>query len=209
MVNYVKLNQVNYIVRELKSHMSEYNTGDIAFRATPDQIAEPVDATAETAGNQAAETAADQAPERAAEAADSDQLAELAAELHVGVMRLARRLRTETGVGLTSTQLSVMASLWREGARSLRQLADDQGVSPPAITRTVKVLEQHGLVTKHASPADARVIQVQMTKPGKRVFAEIRQARRHWLSQQLAELSTAERRTLAEASALLLAVASR
>lgn len=136
-------------------------------------------------------------------------LAELAADLHVGVMRLARRLRTETGVGLTSTQLSVMASLWREGARSLRQLADDQSVSPPAITRTVKVLEKANLVSKSSSESDARVVQVAITEHGREVFAEIRRARRHWLSRQLAELSTAERRTLADASEILLRIASQ
>ncbi len=112
----------------------------------------------------------------------------LAADLHIAVMRLARRMRAEREEGLTSTQISTLASLVRTGAQPISALAAHERVKAPSMTRTVSTLESAGLVTRGPSADDARLVMVRATPAGEQVIGRIRQARRDWLGQQLAEL---------------------
>ncbi len=68
-------------------------------------------------------------------------------------MRLARRLRHERdNHGLTLSQMSVLGSLYRYGAKTPSELAAQERVKPPSMTRIVSVLEEHGLVVRSPDP---------------------------------------------------------
>jgi DNA-binding MarR family transcriptional regulator len=138
------------------------------------------------------------------QALDQNELrSELAGELRVAVSRLARRLRTSTGGGLTSSQLSALFAVEKSGAVRLAELAAIEGVSAPTITRIVDRLVDAGLLTRDADPRDRRCAQVALTARGRGELRRIRTQRTALLQQRLARLSPAERQALEAALPVL------
>jgi DNA-binding MarR family transcriptional regulator len=132
----------------------------------------------------------------------------VAADLRVAVMKLARRLRQQLSADDISTgQFSVLAVLSARGPRTPRELADVERVQPPSMTRILGHLAEAGLVDRTDHPEDGRQVLVSLTPAGQRVVLETRKRRTAWLAQRLGELTTEERATLAEASAILLRLA--
>jgi DNA-binding MarR family transcriptional regulator len=135
--------------------------------------------------------------------------ASLAAELRVSLMRSVRRLRAErSDEDLTDTQYGVLAALDRQGSMSPGELAENERVQPPSMTRTVAALAELGLVTRSVHPVDRRQIVVTLTPAGAAVVRETRRRRTAWLARRLAELTPHEREVLAEASEILRRVAA-
>jgi DNA-binding MarR family transcriptional regulator len=116
------------------------------------------------------------------------------ARLRLAVTRLNRRLRQQSsGNDVTPSQLSVMATLEREGAaQTLSQLASLERVQPPTMTRVVASLEQAGLVRRTVSEDDRRFARVELTPQGRQLIKSIRRRKDAWLARRLAELSPAE-----------------
>ncbi len=134
--------------------------------------------------------------------------AQLAPRLRDAITRLNRRVRQTRPVGdLTMTQLSALTSIELAGALTPRELADAERVQPPTMTRTVAKLEEQGLVRRSPHPTDGRQVLLTTTDAGREVFARFERARNEWLAQRLAELSDADRDTLARAAEILHRVA--
>jgi DNA-binding MarR family transcriptional regulator len=133
----------------------------------------------------------------------------LAAELRIALLRSARRLRAEKAdADLTDGQYSVLAILDRDGALTPGELAGHERVRPPSMTRTVATLADLGLVTRDEHPGDRRQVLVTLTPAGVATVRETRRRRDAWLARRLAELTPAERETLAAASEILARVAA-
>lgn len=141
--------------------------------------------------------------------AGNDELTDIATDVHVAVMRLARRLRTERPGGLTPTQMATLATLTRSGPQPISALAAREGVKPPSMTRTVAALVAAGMAERQPDPGDARVSAVAATPTGHELITTTRSLRRAWLTEQLATMSAAELATLAAAAPLLREVADR
>lgn len=134
----------------------------------------------------------------------------LASELRLSVHRLTRRLRQQTPTdGLTLTQLSALAVIWREGPLTAGDLAAKEQVRPPSITRVLTGLESLGLVQRTENPRDGRQVLVRITPEGDRRLSEYVRVRELWLERRLAALTEAERDVLAQASGLLLRLATQ
>jgi DNA-binding MarR family transcriptional regulator len=134
--------------------------------------------------------------------------ATLAADLRVSVMRLARRIRQQRSADDISVgQYSVLGALVTHGPRTPRELAEHERVQPPSMTRTINCLLEAGLVERTDHPFDGRQVLVSVTDHGARIIEETRKQRTAWLAQRLAELTPAERTTLAEAAQLVLRLA--
>lgn len=116
-----------------------------------------------------------------------------AARLQVLTTRLARRLRREANAELTPSQLSVMASIHRNGPVTLGALAECERVAPPTITRVVSKLEADGLVRRLPDPDDRRVARVATTPRGDGLLAESRARKVAWLADRLDRLPARER----------------
>jgi DNA-binding MarR family transcriptional regulator len=130
--------------------------------------------------------------------------AELASELRMGVMRLARRLRQQrTESGLTLTQLSALGTLSRQGPCTPGELAALERVQPPSMTRVLAHLEDRGLVRRTPHPSDRRQVLVALTEAALELIAADRRRREAWLVAHLADLDPTERALLREAVPLL------
>ncbi len=132
---------------------------------------------------------------------------DLAGDLRVAVSRLARRLRTTTGGGLTSSQLSAMFAIEGAGPLRLAELSALEGVSAPTITRIVDRLEEAGLARRGPDPGDRRSTRVAVTAKGRAEMRRIRTQRTAFLHERLAQLSPAERAALEAALPVLKALA--
>ncbi|HEV2778182.1 MAG TPA: MarR family transcriptional regulator [Actinophytocola sp.] len=128
----------------------------------------------------------------------------LASRLRLAVVRLNRRLRAQrTSTSVTLTQFSALSSLKKCGPMTPGELAAKEVVQPPSMTRVIAALEELGYVSRRPHPTDGRQSIVELTESGLAyVLADI-SAREAWLDKRLAELSDAERDTLAEAAEII------
>ena len=130
--------------------------------------------------------------------------AELASELRVAVMRLARRLRTERpDTGLSLTQIATLGTIDRHTSLTPREIADHERVQPPSMTRILAGLEGLDLIERTPHAHDGRQHLVSVTKAGKDLLREDKRRREVWLAQRLAELTAAERELLAAAAPII------
>jgi DNA-binding MarR family transcriptional regulator len=129
---------------------------------------------------------------------------ELASELRVSLMRLARRLRTERlDEGLTPTQLAVLGTLERHGPMTLGELASHEKVQPPSMTRTTATLEERGLLTRVTQALDRRQVQIAISGAGLALLRDDRKRRDAWLAAQFERLTSDERALLHQVAPLL------
>src|SRR3954453_6429679 len=122
----------------------------------------------------------------------------LAHELRPAVMRLARRLRQmqEGSLDLNLNQLSAMAVLLNSGDQLMGELAAQEKIRPPSMTRIVNSLEARGYVVRRPDPRDHRQCLVALTDSGRDVLLANRRRRDQWLAVRISELDPAEREVL-------------
>ena len=135
---------------------------------------------------------------------------ELASNLRLSVMRLARRMRAERAdTSLTLSQLAALATLERSGPTTPRDLAAAERVQPPSLTRLAASLEEQGLITRTPHPSDGRQVLLAVSAAGVALLREDRRRREAWLARQVAGLEAGDRDLLLRATAVLEHLASR
>ena len=129
----------------------------------------------------------------------------LAAALRLSLARLTRRLRSERDPEneLSIGQLSVLGALSRGGACSIGELATQEKVQPPSMTRTVNCLAEAGYVVRRPHASDGRQVVVELADKGQETLEADRRRRDAWLVQRLRELSPEERSVLRRAAPIL------
>lgn len=133
----------------------------------------------------------------------------LASRLRMSVMRLGRRLRQQRADdNLTPSQIAALATLDRDGALTLAELASREHVQPPSMHRITGALDELGLVTREPHPTDRRQVLIQITRDGARLIAEDRKRRDVWLCGRLKDLTPEEIRVLRDAAPILERLAS-
>jgi DNA-binding MarR family transcriptional regulator len=134
------------------------------------------------------------------------------ARLRVAIMRLARLLRpTDAGLAaeLSPTRVSVLLNAVRNGPVRLAQVAEDEGLNPTLLSRTVAWLGEAGLVLRHADPDDRRSVWLEPTQAGIKLAVRIRSERTQAVEQALVDLDDADRECLEAALPALEALAER
>ena len=131
--------------------------------------------------------------------ADTD----LATRLRMAIARSARRLRQESGTGLSPSLTAALATVERHGPLTPSELAARERVQRPTITRLAIRLEELGLVARAADPGDRRSSLITVTPAGRALLATARTRKDAFLSERLDELDAADRATLERAAALL------
>jgi DNA-binding MarR family transcriptional regulator len=113
------------------------------------------------------------------------------------LMGLFRSLSPPSGLSLTAA--ATLATLERSGPSRLTSLAVKEGVTQPAMTQLIARLEESGLVSRTADPADGRVVQVRLTDEGRAILTRRRAVRAERLAEILARLSPEEQAALGAA----------
>ena len=125
---------------------------------------------------------------------------ELANELRPVLLRLARELRKETEqFGVTSRQVTLLWLVRQSPGLSLRELAAEEGISPPALSGYVDRLERQGLLERVRSAEDRRRVGLVVTPAGARLLRRVRERRTAWLAERLAGLEPGELDAIATA----------
>lgn len=114
--------------------------------------------------------------------------AEVAARLRLSATRLARRLRQESGAGLSPSQLSALAVVDHRGPLTLGTLAEVERVAPPSVTKVVAKLVADGLVVRSVDAHDRRIVHITITDRGAALMAESRRRKTAWLASRIARL---------------------
>lgn len=129
----------------------------------------------------------------------------LASQLRVSVMRLARRLRHErdTDFPLGLGAISVLGVLLRHGESTVGQLAAQERVQPPSMTRTVNALVDQGYAVRRPSETDGRSTLVDISDKGREMLLADRRRRDAWLAQRLKDLTPEERDLLRQVAPLI------
>lgn len=116
---------------------------------------------------------------------DADALSQLGASLR----RISRRIDRQVSIGgLTSTEVSVLASIARRGPLGVGELAAREGINPTMLSRIVGKLEAADLVRRQPSIADRRAIEVVATRKGARMRERLLAERSRLLADRLAGL---------------------
>ena len=130
--------------------------------------------------------------------------AALAHDLRLAVMRFSRRLRNQrVDTSVTLTHLAALSTLKRNGPMSPGELAAQERVQPPSMTRVGGALEGMGPVTRTPHPTDGRQVIIGLTPAAEDLLTEEARAREAWLSGRLQELTAEERGVLREAAEIM------
>jgi len=127
---------------------------------------------------------------------------EAAQRLRIVVGRLSRMLRpTEAWLAadLTPTRVAVLLNTVRNGPIRLAEVAEQEGLNPTLLSRTVANLADAGLVTRTADESDRRSAWLDATPAGRDLAGEIRAQRTHAVESALSQLPAADRRLVEEA----------
>ena len=129
----------------------------------------------------------------------------LASELRLSVMRLRRRLAGERHPDnvLSMGAMAVLGCLFRNGDLTVGDLAAQERVQPPSMTRIVNALQDGGYVARRAHETDGRQVVVVLSDRGRTTLLADRARRDAWLAQRLRGLSADERDTLRRAAPIL------
>jgi DNA-binding MarR family transcriptional regulator len=109
----------------------------------------------------------------------------------------------DESLGLNPNQLSAMAVLLNSGDQLMGELAAQERVQPPSMTRIVNSLEALGYVVRRPDPRDHRQCLVSLTDSGRQVLLANRRRRDVWLAVRIAGLDPAEREVLRRAVGVL------
>src|SRR5579859_1396017 len=97
---------------------------------------------------------------------------------------------------LTMPQFATLHTIWRRGPLSGRQLADQLGISAPAVVKVCDRLEARRLIERIRDDRDRRVQWLQLTASGAEVFTHLVAITREHMLPALNRLSARDRGSL-------------
>jgi DNA-binding MarR family transcriptional regulator len=133
-------------------------------------------------------------------------LTDSAARLRMAIVRTARRLRQEAaggGAELTPTSGSALATIDRHGPLTPSELAEYERVKRPTATRTLRVLEQAGLLDRAPDPGDGRSCLVSVNASGRERLRRLRGRKNAYLARRMRDLPDRDVETLERAAEIL------
>lgn len=117
----------------------------------------------------------------------------IATDLHAVAIRLLRRVRREDdALGLTAARLSALSVLVFGGRKTLGEIAAEEQVSLPTMTRIAAALTAAGYVKRSTDPGDRRYVYLEATRRGAALLDAGRKRRVERLRALLAHLDAGE-----------------
>ncbi len=139
-------------------------------------------------------------------ASKDTSLIDTAAQLRLGIVRTARRLRQEAAAeatGLTPTSTSALATIERHGPLTPSELAELERVQRPTVTRTLGCLDREGLIERTPDPADGRSALVSINAAGRERLRRLRGRKNAYLARRMREMPPADVAALERAAQIL------
>ena len=129
----------------------------------------------------------------------------LAAEIRAIARKLKLRLREHGGRNdLTSSQVSVVLRLEKDGSATVSSLARAEGMRPQSMSAVVTPLRESGLVSGAPDLSDGRQTLMSLTPKCQKLLQVGRAARQDWLTTTISQkLSVHEQKKLQAALELL------
>jgi DNA-binding MarR family transcriptional regulator len=129
----------------------------------------------------------------------------LALELQTSLGKLKRKLLAQAGhEDLTSSQVSVLLRLEKDGPATVSNLARAEAMRPQSMSAIIAPLEAAGLVSGAPDPNDGRQTLLSLTKMCRKRIQERRAAKQDWLTRTIqTRLSASEQEKLAAALEIL------
>lgn len=128
--------------------------------------------------------------------------ADLAHDLRIACMRVARRVRFDADNTVPPHLFSILVRL-AEQDRTPGELAAVEQVTAPSMSRAVGHLVEQGLVARRPDPEDGRVVRLSLTPQGRETWQREREHRDAWMTRRLAGLGAEEQQLLRRATGLL------
>ena len=138
------------------------------------------------------------------DSATSDRtLSDSAARLRLAITRTARRLRQEASGELTPTSAATLATVERHGPLTPSEVAEIERIRRPSATRSLRCLEDAGLVRRTPDPTDGRSSLVSITGAGRERLRRLRGRKNAYLARRMRGLPDADIETLERAAEIL------
>ncbi len=99
-------------------------------------------------------------------------------------------------VDLRLTEFAVLEQLWDSGPTPMVRLSDENDVTKAAVTAIIDVMEGKGLVQRVRDSSDRRVVNVQLTPAGKKLFVVARRRHKEIVARFVSSLEPEEIRAL-------------
>ena len=117
-------------------------------------------------------------------------------QINVLASRLSRQLARVYGerFGISIAEWRVIAHLASEDKISVREIVQRVDMDKSKVSRAATNLEANGIIEKKVDPADRRLIEMQLTRKGKRLFAQIEPLALEFQNAVLEALSERERK---------------
>ncbi|MDP8257234.1 MAG: MarR family transcriptional regulator [Candidatus Alcyoniella australis] len=93
---------------------------------------------------------------------------------------------------MPSQQVITLSALGEQGMQTMSCLADGLRLAPSTLTGIIDRLIERGFVERRPDPEDRRVVRVQLSRAGKRLFREITAYRRKFTEQVIKHLNPAQ-----------------
>ena len=126
-----------------------------------------------------------------------------AARLRLAITRTARRLRQEAAGELTPTSAAALATVERHGPLTPSELAEIERIKRPSATRSLRCLEDAGLVSRTPDPSDGRSALVSITPSGRERLRGLRRRKNAYLARRMQALPREDLETLERAAEIL------
>jgi len=117
---------------------------------------------------------------------------------------LVRRVRAAAASQeLSLTEAAVMARLAQDGPATTADLARAESMKPQSMGATIAALEEMGMVERKPHPTDGRQVNIELTAKGAAVRKNVKEAKRTWIAQAIAQLDEQDRETLFAAGKII------
>lgn len=112
--------------------------------------------------------------------------------LRMALGRVGRMLRQQGEHELPHALIAIMFAIHRSEPVTAKVLAEGEGVTPPAVTRSLARLEEVGYITRVALDTDRRVQEIRLSPAGEAKRVELLHQREMWLTSHLERLTADE-----------------
>ena len=130
-------------------------------------------------------------------------LSDSAARLRLAITRTARRLRQEAAGELSPTSAATLATVEGHGPLTPSEVAEIERIRRPSATRSLRCLEDAGLVRRTPDPADGRSSLVSVTAAGRERLRRLRGRKNAYLARRMRDLPPTDVEALERAAEIL------